>query len=54
MVDRYLLPIPKTKNMRAYLRFPNKAKWALPYLLAVSMMCFQLNRFLALKSVSLK
>jgi hypothetical protein len=51
MVDRYLLPIPKTKNLRMYMRFKNKPLWALPYLFAVSMIAFQFNRYLALRAV---
>ncbi len=51
MVDRYLLPIPKTKNFRMYLRYRNKPFWALPYLIAVGCIAFQVNRYLALRSV---
>lgn len=51
MVDRYLLPIPKTKNFRMYMRFKNKPLWAFPYLIAVGMIAFQFNRYLSLRTV---
>lgn len=52
MVDRYLLPIPKTKNFRSYVRFKNKPLWAIPYMVAMTMIACQMNRYLALRSVN--
>lgn len=51
MVDRYLLPIPKTKNFRMYMRFKNKPLHFFTYTIGVLLFCFQLNRLLALRTV---
>jgi hypothetical protein len=53
MVDRYLLPIPKTKNMKSYMRLRNKPLWGLPYLAGCMLLAFQLNRYLALRTVKI-
>lgn len=53
MVDRYLLPVPKTKNSRMYVRFPEKRKRfaGLMFVLSLSLMTFQINRYLSMKIV---
>ncbi len=51
MVDRYLLPIPKTKNMRSYLRLKNKPLWSLPYLIGILTLSFQINRYTSIRAV---
>ena len=51
MVDRYLLPVPKTKNSRMYVRFPESRKKVAGglFLLSFLMMTFQINRYLSTK-----
>ena len=53
MVDRYLLPIPKTKNSRMYVRFPESRKRTAGGLFGLSflLMTFQINRYLSTKIV---
>lgn len=53
MVDRYLLPVPKTKNSRMYVRFPESRKKVAGglFLLSFLMMTFQINRYLSTKIV---
>jgi hypothetical protein len=55
MVDRYLLPIPKTKNSRMYVRFPEARKKTAGglFLLSFVMLAFQINRYLSTKIVIL-
>lgn len=53
MVDRYLLPVPKTKNSRMYVRFPEARKRVAGglFMLSFFMMTFQINRYLSIKIV---
>ncbi len=53
MVDRYLLPVPKTKNSRMYVRFPESRKKVAGglFMLSFLMMTFQINRYLSTKIV---
>lgn len=53
MVDRYLLPVPKTKNSRMYVRFPQQRKRVAGgmFLLSFLTMAFQINRYLSMKIV---
>lgn len=53
MVDRYLLPIPKTKNMRTYMRLRNKPLWSLPYIIGILTLAFQINRYTSIRAVLL-
>lgn len=52
MVDRYLLPIPKARNLRSYVRLKNKPMWSIPYMVGVLTLTFQINRYLSVRSVS--
>jgi hypothetical protein len=52
MVDRYLLPIPKTKNLRMYMRLKNKPMWALSYVAGILLLTCQVNRMNALRTVN--
>lgn len=51
MVDRYLLPVPKTKNLRSNMRLKNKPLWTIPFMTGILCLTFQVNRFLSLRSV---
>jgi len=53
MVDRYLLPVPKTKNSRMNVRFPLARKRFAGGMLSLSflMLCFQFNRYISMKIV---
>jgi hypothetical protein len=53
MVDRYLLPIPKTKNSRMNVRFPLARKRFAGGMFSLSfvMLCFQFNRYMSMKIV---
>jgi len=53
MVDRYLLPVPKTKNSRMYVRFPESRKKVAGglFFLSFIMMTFQINRYFSTKIV---
>ncbi len=51
MVDRYLLPVAKSKGLRMNLRLRNKPMWSLPFFVGLLCFTFQLNRFLTLRSV---
>ncbi len=54
MVDRYLLPIPKTKNSRMYVRFPLARKRFAGGMFTLSfvMLAFQCNRYISMKIVN--
>jgi hypothetical protein len=53
MVDRYLLPVPKAKNMKMYTKFRNSKKHSIPVYIAVMTFCFQLNRYWSIRQVNL-
>lgn len=53
MVDRYLLPIPKTKNFKMYTALKNKPLASGLFLLGVTLMSFQLNRYIAMRTVNI-
>lgn len=52
MVDRYILPVPKTRNIRMYVRLRNKALVGIPSIISFFMVCFQFNRYLQLRTVN--
>jgi len=54
MVDRYLLPVPKTKNSRMYVRFSESRKRVTGglFMLSFLMMTYQINRYLSIKIVN--
>ena len=51
MVDRYILPVPKTKNHRMYVKIKNKPLVGGLYLFACCLLSFQFVRINAIKIV---
>jgi len=51
MVDRYILPVPKAKNHRMYVKLKNKPLVGGLYLFACFLLTFQFARINAMKIV---
>jgi hypothetical protein len=51
MVDRYILPIPKSKNHRMYVKIKNKPLVGGLYFLACCLFTFQFARINAMRMV---
>jgi hypothetical protein len=53
MVDRYLLPIAKTRNSMSYLRLRDKSTACFLLLAQIGLVAFQINRYNSLRLVNL-